>query len=295
MILRTVRRENIYLAIKETHECNKISICMLCDIIGMPRSSYYKWLNRVPTERSLENHELMKEIVNLYNEVDGIYGYRRITDNINKRLSKRYNYKRTLRLMRLLKLQSGIRRKKKKYTKSKPQHVSENILNREFNAEAPNFKWLTDVTEFKYGHEKKAYLSAIFDLYDNSIVAYVLGHRNDNTLVFDTLDNALKANPSAQALIHSDRGYQYTSNGFKRKIAAAKMTQSMSRVGRCIDNGPMEGFFGIIKCEKYYLNKYNTFEELKKAIDDYMYFYNNKRIQKKLNSQSPMEYRTLAA
>ena len=115
MILRTVRRENIYLAIKETHECNEISIYMLCDIIGIPRSSYYKWLNRVPTERSLENHELMKEIVNLYNEVDGIYGYRRITDNINKRLSKKYNYKRTLRLMRLLKLQSVIRRKKKKY------------------------------------------------------------------------------------------------------------------------------------------------------------------------------------
>jgi len=295
VILGTVRRENIYLAIKATHEDNDISISLLCEIIGIQRSSYYKWLNRVPSERTLENQKLMERIVELYNEVDGIYGYRRIADNINKRLSKNYNYKRILRLMRLLKLQAVIRKKKKRYVKSTPQHVAENILNREFNAEAPNHKWLTDVTEFKYGHEKKAYLSAIFDLYDNSIVAYVLNHRNDNSLVFETLDKALEANPNARAMIHSDRGFQYTSNGFKRKIITAKMTQSMSRVGRCIDNGPMEGFFGIIKCEKYYLNKYSTFEELKKAIDDYMYFYNHERIQKKLNSQSPMEYRSLAA
>ncbi len=268
---------------------------MLCDIIGITRSAYYKWLNRVPTKREIENHNLMKEITQLYDEVDGIYGYRRLTMNLNHRFSMSYNHKRIYRLMKLLGLKSVIRKKKKKYIKSTPKHAAENLLNREFHSDKPNHKWLTDVTEFKYGHNKKVYLSAILDLYDNSIISYALGHRNDNQLVFNTLDMALKACKGSNPMLHSDRGFQYTSHGFKRKINKAQMTQSMSRVGRCIDNGLMEGFWGIIKSEKYYLKKYNTFDELKKAIDDYIYFYNYKRLQKKLNSLSPMDFRLLAA
>lgn len=214
--------------------------------------------------------------------------------NLNHRLNKDYNHKRIYRLMKLAGLKSVIRKKKKRYIKSTPQFVSENILNREFTASKPNEKWVTDVTEFKYGYGKKAYLSAILDLYDNSIVAYVIGHRNDNPLVFKTLDLALNLNPGASPMIHSDRGFQYTSYGFKRRLDKAGMTQSMSRVSRCIDNGPMEGYWGILKSEKYYLNKYSTFEELKNDIDEYIYFYNYERLQKRLNSLSPMEYRALA-
>ncbi|MFU0799928.1 MAG: Integrase catalytic domain-containing protein [Xylanivirga thermophila] len=234
-------------------------------------------------------------MIDLYEEVNGIYGYRRITMNLNHRLNKNYNHKRIYRLMKLTGLKSVIRKKKKRYIKSKPQFVAENILNREFTASKPNEKWVTDVTEFKYGYGKKAYLSAILDLYDNSIVAYVIGHRNDNQLVFETLDLALKSNLGASPMIHSDRGFQYTSYGFKKRLESAGMTQSMSRVGRCIDNGPIEGYWGTLKCEKYYLNKYNAFEELKNDIDKYIYFYNYKRLQKRLNSLSPMEYRALAA
>ena len=290
-----MHRRNIYLAIKSINESYGFSICMLCKTIGIARSTYYKWLNRVPSERELENQKLMAEMVKLYNEVDGIYGYRRLKMNLTCKLQKSYNHKRIYRLMKLLGLKSVIRKKKKRYIKSTPQHVYENVLNREFKSSKPNLKWLTDVTEFKYGHNKKAYLSAILDLYDNSIVSYVLGYRNDSQLVFKTLDMALESYPDAKPMLHSDRGFQYTSHGFKRKIDKAQMTQSMSRVGRCIDNGPMEGFWGIIKSEKYYLNKYYTFEELKKAIDDYIYFYNYKRQQKKLNSLSPVEFRISAA
>ena len=96
-------------------------------------------------------------------------------------------------------------------------------------------------------------------------------------------------------LIHSDRGFQYTSNGFRRRIDKAEMTQSMSRVGRCIDNGPMESFWETIKSEKYYLHKFETFEELSQAVNDYIYFYNHERYQKRLNGHSPMEYRAKAA
>lgn len=128
----------------------------------------------------------------------------------------------------------------------------------------------------KYGASQKAYLSAILDLYDGWT-------SNNNPLVFKTFDFALEANPGAKPLLHSDRGFQYTSPSFKRKIDKAEMVQSMSRVGRCIDNGPMEAFWGTLKSEKYYLNKYSTFEELKKDIE------------KRLNGLSPLEYRVNAA
>lgn len=259
------------------------------------RSSFYKWANHEKSTLENENKMLVDEIIKIYEDVDGIYGYRRMTMNLNRKLGQNFNHKRIYRLMKVAGLQSVIRRKKKRYIKSTPQQVAENILNRKFTADKPNQKWLTDVTEFKYGNSKKAYLSAILDLNDNSIVSYVLGHSNNNELVFKTLDLALTASPGAKPLLHSDRGFQYTSYGFKRKLTLAEMTQSMSRVGKCIDNGPMEAFWGILKCEKYYLYKYDTYDELSNAIDDYISFYNNKRLQKRLNGLSPLEFRALAA
>lgn len=283
------------MAIKQLLDEQNLSIVLICDIAGISRSAYYKWMNRKETKNETENKMLINEIIKLYEKVDGIYGYRRIKINLSKKIGKKFNHKRIYRLMKIVGLKSVIRRKKKHYVKSTPQHIAENILNRDFKAQSPNQKWLTDVTEFKYGSNQKAYLSAILDLYDMSIISYVLGHSNNNQLVFKTLDKALEFSPGARPLFHSDRGFQYTSKQFKKKLDVAKITQSMSRVGKCIDNGPMEGFFGIIKCEKYYLNSYKTFEELKDAIKEYMDFYNYERIQEKLNDQSPMEYRSLVA
>ncbi len=154
----------------------------------IPRSSYYKWKNHKETMLDTENNNLMAEIIKIYNEVDGIYGYRRITLNLNRKLNKNFNYKRVYRLMKISGLKSVIRRRKKHYVKSIPQHVAENLLNREFTADRLNQKWLTDVTEFKYGKSQKAYLSAILDLHDKSIIGYVLGHWNNNDLVFKNLD-----------------------------------------------------------------------------------------------------------
>lgn len=224
----------------------------------------------------------------LHEKVGGIFGYRQMVLHMNRKFEKKLNHKRIYRLMKIAGLRSVIRIKKKRYKRSTPQHVADNLLNREFTAEKPNEKWVTDVTEFKYGQSKKAYLSAIRDLYDGSIISYVLGHSNNNQLVFETLDQATARLNGEHPLIHSDRGYQYTSKGFKRKIDAAGMTHSMSRVGRCIDNGPMESFFGTLKCEKYYLHQYKTFEELTVAIDEYIHFYNYKRYQKRLNGLSPI-------
>lgn len=199
--------------------------------------------------------------------------------------------------MKSVKLTAVIRRRKKRYIQSTPQITAENILNREFVAENPNEKWLTDVTEFKLTNGSKAYLSAILDLGDNSIISYVLGKSNNNKLVFDTLDKAIEVNPTATPLFHSDLGFQYTCKTFKAKLNSINAVQSMSRVGRCIDNGPMEAFWGTLKSEMYYLRKFSTFEELEQAIDEYIKFYNTKRLQKKLKGMAPIEYRshTLAA
>lgn len=194
--------------------------------------------------------------------------------------------------MKSVRLTAVIRKKKKRYIQSTPQITAENILNRNFTANKPNEKWLTDVTEFKLTNGSKAYLSAILDLGDNSIISYVLSNSNNNKLVFDTLDKAIKSNPTATPLFHSDRGFQYTSKSFKNKLNAIDAIQSMSRVGRCIDNGPMEGFWSTLKSEMYYLRKFDTYEELEQAINEYIEFYNTKRLQKKLKGMAPFEYRS---
>ncbi len=269
---------------------------LLCEIAGVSRAAYYKWLKRKPSVKELENEAILQEIKAIYTKVEGIFGYRQMTLTINRKHKKKFNRKRIYRLMKIAGLQSVIRRKRKRYVSTPAHYVAENLLNREFRSSKPNEKWVTDVTELKYGASKKAYLSAIRDLYDGSIVSYVIGHSNNNELVFRTLDLAIATlKGDEKPLIHSDRGYQYTSHGFRRKIEKAEMIHSMSRIGRCIDNGPMESFWGTLKCEKYYLRKYETFEMLYQAIDEYIQFYNNERYQEKLNGLSPLEFRAQAA
>ena len=177
------------------------------------------------------------------------------------------NEKRVLRICRAKSIQSTIKHANHGCTRHapNPQYIAENILNRQFHADKPNEKWLTDVTEFKYyvGMEvHKVYLSAILDLYDRRIVSFVIRNSNDLPLVFDTLDAAVKAYPNAHPLFHSDRGFQYTHRGFHRKLEKYGMKQSMSRVGKCIDNGPMEGFWGILKRERYYARRFTSRDEL---------------------------------
>ena len=133
------------------------------------------------------------------------------------------------------------------------------------------------------------YLSAILDLYDRRIVAYVISDKNDNPLVFNTFDKAVELNPDARPLFHSDRGFQYTNRTFHKKLEDAGMTQSMSRVAKCIDNGPMEGFWGILKRERYYGKRYFNRESLVAMIEEFIEYYNNGRYQRRLGTMTPME------
>ena len=156
-----------------------------------------------------------------------------------------------------LDIHAFIRKKKKKYKTVKPEETAENKLARNFYTTAPNKKWVTDVTEFKIPNShKKLYLSAILDLYDRYPIAFVISGRNDNRLVFKTFDKAIEKNPAAKPIFHSDRGFQYTNKNFQKKLKDTDMIQSMSRVGHCIDNGPIEGFWGIIKSEMYQMLRF---------------------------------------
>lgn len=288
-----VRNEDKYQAIKYMNEAEKYPIQKLCAAVHAARSAYYKWLKRTPSERQQVNEQLVEWIRQHYEETNGILGYRQMTVTINREHNVHYNKKRIYRLMSILHLKSVTRIKKKNYIPSTPQVTAENILNRDFHADKPNEKWLTDVTEFKYyvGQSvKKLYLSAILDLYDRRIVAYQIRESNNNELVFSTFDEAIALNPDAHPIFHSDRGFQYTSKIFHQKLADAGMIQSMSRVGRCIDNGPMEGYWGILKSEMYYLRRFTSKEELISAIEEYIVYYNTKRYQIRLSCMTPMEY-----
>ncbi|HHV11612.1 MAG TPA: IS3 family transposase [Clostridiales bacterium] len=215
-------------------------------------------------------------------------------DDLERYHDIKVNDKRVLRICRKKGIKSTIKYANNGCTRQakNAQYIAGNILNREFHADAPNEKWLTDVTEFHYyiGIEKhKVYLSAILDLYDRRIVSYVINDRNDNALVFKTFDAALEANPKAHPLFHSDRGFQYTNRVFHAKIESAGMVQSMSRVAKCIDNGPMEGFWGIVKRERYYGKRFTSRETLVNMIADYIDYYNNKRLQRNLGVVTPIE------
>ena len=268
---------------------------MICSILGINKCSYYKHKRRIKPSKEKQDEQLCNLILEYHAAYDGILGYRRMAMFINKFNQTAYSEGYIHRLMMHLGISARIRRKKVSRKFVKPNYIRDNILARDFTAQTPNEKWLTDVTEFSVpGESRKLYLSPIMDLYDNSIIEYELSHRNTNQLVFRMFDRAISKNPGAKPIFHSDRGFQYTSKLFKNKIEVAGMKQSMSRVGKCIDNGPMEGFFGTLKTEMFYGKRFRSMEELITKINGYIKFYNEGRLQKRLKCLAPIEYRNQA-
>ena len=247
-------------------EEQKYSVAEACRALHISRAGYYQWRSGRAGVRTMENRRLAGLVKKIHAE-DPDKGCRRIRDDLARYYGTPINDKRALCICRGLGVRSTIKYARHGCTRraSDPQCLAENVLNRQFYADKPNEKWLTDVTEFKYyvgPSVHKLYLSAILDLCDRRIVSFVLRDANDSALVHETLDQALAANPDAHPLFHSDRGFQYTTRVFHDKLAAAGMMQSMSRVGKCIDNGPMEGFWGILKRERYYGRKFTSWEQL---------------------------------
>lgn len=262
-------------------------------MLHVSRSAYYKWAN-VRSSTRQKGNEHIAEIAEQIHTESPDKGYRRIRDDLEKFHGIYISDKRMLRICRIKDIKSTIKYANNGCTRqaNNPQYIADNILDREFHADKPNEKWLTDVTEFKWyeGIEvHKVYLSAILDLYDRRIVAFVVRDHNDNPLVVDTFDAAVAANPDAHPLFHSDRGFQYTNRTFHTKLEKAGMTQSMSRIAKCIDNGPMEGFWGILKRERYYGKRFTDRESLVNMIEDYIDYYNSRRLQRNLGILTPFE------
>ena len=258
-------------------------------ISGIARSTYYYYLKHPRGER----HEKEKEeVLNIFNENNGRYGYRRVL--VEMRI-KGYtiNHKTVLKLMRNLGLK-GKQRKNGKYRSYKGEtgKIADNLLKRDFSASKPFEKLATDITEFKV-LDKKVYLSPVMDLFNREIISYSISLSPNLYQIREMLTGLFEKLPEgAKPVFHSDQGWQYQHYEYQELLSKHNIIQSMSRKGNCLDNGAMENFFGRLKVEMFYGEKFesvNTFiEELKRYID----YYNNKRISVKLKGMSPVQYRT---
>lgn len=202
------------------------------------------------------------------------------------------NHKTVQRLMAELSLRSLIRVKKYRSWKGEAGRAAPNILNRNFSASKSNEKWVTDVTEFSL-QGKKLYLSPVLDLFNREIISYSLSEKPVMKMM-DTmlLDAFSRLGPEESPLLHSDQGWQYRMAGYQAKLKAQGVIQSMSRKGNCLDNAVVENFFGTLKSECFYPGQFGNLDELKRAIHEYIHYYNNERISLKLKGLSPVEYRT---
>ena len=265
---------------------DKYSISEMCRFFDVSRSGYYDFVKRMDKpEKDLGLAEMIKEC---QTECKQTYGYRRVTIWL-ERSGVHHNPKTVLRVMRKYSLLSVVRRRK--YCNySQALHKYNNLLNRDFHADRPNQKWVTDISYIPTA-QGFLYLSVIRDLYDCSIVAYKTSTVQNINLVLNTIRAAKsKEKVTGELQLHSDQGFQYTSNAYFNLIKEYHITPSMSRRGNPYDNAMAENFFSILKTECIHRTKIKTFAEARTLIDDYIYFYNYQRIQ--LNTKlTPLELR----
>ena len=269
----------------------KYSITVMCKLLSVPRSSYYYWLKNKDCED--KDASLVESIREGQRASCGTYGYRRMTIWLNRVYGIIVNSKRVRRVMKEAGLQSVVRKKKKFKKDQGAVYKYDNLLARNFYSSRPNDKMVTDITYISTGRGK-VFLSMVKDLFDNSIRGYCVSRNNDLKLVADTLRETftnIKTNNDKPVLLHSDQGFQYTSKLYERLTSQYGITPSMSRKGNCFDNAAAENFFSHLKSELINRVKLKDYEEAKKAIDDYIRYYNNKRIQVKLK-MAPLEYRS---
>ena len=264
----------------------KYSISEMCRFFDVSRSGYYDYVKRMELpDRDLP---LAEQIRTCQQEVKQTYGYRRVHIWLERKGIYR-NPKTILRIMQKYNLLSAVRRKRYQ-NYGDVLHRYPNLLNRDFHADRPNQKWVTDISYIKTG-QGFLYLSVIRDLYDNSIVAYKTGTEQNINLVLSTVREAKRREKVAAELqLHSDQGFQYTSQAYFRLTQLYNITPSMSRRGNPYDNALAENFFSILKTECIYRAKPRTYEEARLLIGDYIHFYNYQRIQLK-TKLTPMEYR----
>ena len=257
----------------------------------MPKSTYYYEISKV-NAIELRNEGLASEIKEIFEYHKGRYGVRRVHRELVNR-GHNINHKRVQRIMHNLGLMG--KRPKEKYHSYRGEvgKIADNIIDRNFSAAAPLKKWTTDVSQFNFPWGK-CYISPILDMCTNEIISYDLSLSPNLEQIRNMLDSAFEKFPSVEGLIfHSDQGWQYQHEYFRNTLKEHKIIQSMSRKGNCIDNCIMETFFGRLKNEMYYgyEKEYDSFEAFSEAIEEYISYYNNERIQKKTKWMPPVKYR----
>lgn len=258
---------------------DRYPIKQMCKFFQVSRSGYYAWIGRM--EREDKDKWLAEKIAICQEKSKKTYGYRRVGIWLLREYGLKINHKAVLRIMGKYQQLSEIRRRRKYQQYSQALHKYDNLLNRNFKADWPNQKWVTDIS---YIQTKQGflYLSMIKDLYDGFIVHFETGNEQSIGLVTKTIRNALKKVVVADGLaLHSDQGFQYTSTAYFNLIQEYGITPSMSRRGNCLDNACAESFFGALKAECIYRNKPSTYEDTRTLIADFVQFYNYDRIQLK--------------
>ena len=256
----------------------------------MARSVFYYHLRRL---KAGDKYAVEKDCIkSIFHEHKGRYGYRRVTSEMRNR-GFAINHKTVQRLMGEMRLKSRIRRVRYHSYRGDAGRTAPNIIARDFTADAPNRKWATDVTQISIG-SVKLYLSPILDMFNGEIISYNISRSPNLEQVYDMLDKAFGKFDNLDGLIlHSDQGWQYQHYGYRKRLEERHVTQSMSRKGNCLDNAMAENFFGIMKSELLYAGKFESPEAVMKALEEYIDYYNNKRIKNRLNGMSPVQYRTL--
>lgn len=272
---------------------HEYKVGLLIDIAKIPRSTYYYYSKQFENPKPDKYEEIKSEIRKIYDESKGRYGYRRVT----KKLREKYivNHKTVQCLMHKMGIFCRVRMKKYNSFRGEVGTVAPNLLERDFKANKPNQKWVTDVTEFAlFG--TKLYLSPILDLFNGEVVSYNLSYHPNLNQVTDMLEKAFAKIPDNTNLIfHSDQGWQYQHKHYQKMLKEKGIRQSMSRKGNCLDNACAENFFSLLKTELLYLQEFTSVEHFIKELHDYIEWYNTKRIKLKLDGMSPMEFRLHAA
>ena len=270
---------------------HEFKISLLIEVSGLPRSTYYYYAKR-RTEPD-KYSEIKEEITAIYTENRGRVGYRRITLELHNR-GYRINHKTVQRLMKELGITCCVRMKKYHSYKGEVGKIAPDLLERNFEAEKPNQKWVTDVTEFSlFG--QKLYLSPILDLHSRDLISYTIFDRPVLPMVTTMLKGAFEKIPDGINLIlHSDQGWQYQHKTYQRMLVTKGVRQSMSRKGNCLDNAVMENFFGLLKSELLYLQEFDSIEHFKSELIVYLDYYNNRRIKAKLKGLTPAQHRSQA-
>ena len=253
---------------------------------NIPRSTFYYHINNLTKDKYVIEKQV---ILNIFNENKSRYGYRRILIEL-RNLGYTINHKTVLKLMKALNIKGKQRKSKYRSYKGEVGKIAPNIINRDFAANAPFQKLATDVTEFAVCNEK-VYLSPILDMYNNEIVSYSISTSPNFNQTREMLNGLIHKLPSnAEPILHSDQGWQYQMKEYQRMLKENNITQSMSRKGNCLDNSVMENFFGRLKTEMFYGEKFESVNTFIDKLKEYIYYYNNERIMLKLK-MSPVKYR----